>query len=98
MLQDLNGLTVSLDAGAARDAWNATQSAFLAHGAATPQMLAATLNATPEFALGHAAKGLFYLLLGRAELLPAAQLALEAARAGSADSREAVYVRALRAA
>lgn len=98
MLQDLNGLTVSLDAGAACDAWNATQSAFLAHGAATPQTLAVTLNATPEFALGHAAKGLFYLLLGRAELVPAAQLALEAARAGSADSREAVYVRALRAA
>ncbi|MEM9048051.1 MAG: tetratricopeptide repeat protein [Pseudomonadota bacterium] len=98
MLQDLNGLDVSIASTMGRDAWNATQAAFLAHSAATPQRLTECLGAAPDFALGHAAKGLFYLLLGRAELVPAARLALDAAVAGHADAREAIYVRALRAA
>ncbi len=48
--------------------WNNTILAFLAHSAATPEHLAKTLEADPDFALGQAARGLFCLLLGRREM------------------------------
>jgi tetratricopeptide (TPR) repeat protein len=87
-----------LDAEAVR-AWDKTLTAFLAHGAATPIFLQDTLDAEPDFALAWAAKGLFYLLLGRSELVPVARDALAKAHASSAvmppSEREMVYIEAL---
>jgi hypothetical protein len=95
---DQNNLAVSLHSDRAVAAWNAVQRAFLAHGQATPAVLGDLLAAAPGFAAGHAAKGLFLILLGRSELWPAAALALAAAERGEADRREDLYVAALRAA
>lgn len=96
---DFAGCETTLPAGPALDAWNATQRAFLAHAAVTPQHLAETLRLAPDFALGHAAKGLFCLLLGRAELIATARACLLAARQAEArhatTAREAAHVEAL---
>ncbi|MEO1504826.1 MAG: tetratricopeptide repeat protein [Pseudomonadota bacterium] len=58
--------------------WNATARAFLSHAANTPVHLSDTLKLTPDFALAQLAKGYFMLLLGRRELIPAAQEAYDA--------------------
>lgn len=77
--------------------WAATVSAFLAHAAATPAHLGATLAAEPGFALGWATKGLFYMLLGRSELGAVAAEALARARdaAEPGDRRAAAFSEAL---
>lgn len=98
MAMDQFGLEVSLPEGEALDAWNATVMAFLAHGAATPQHLGRVLDLAPGFAMAHVAKGMFYLLLGRRELVPVAQEALAAARVcPDQTARERLYVSALEA-
>jgi len=98
-MTDACGYAVTLDDAAARDAWNACVTAFLAHGASTPQHLGATLAACPGFAMGHATMGFFQLLLGRRETVAAARAALAraqaAADAGGADARERLFVAAL---
>ncbi len=71
--------------------------AFLAHGASTPEHLGKTLEAAPDFAQGYAAKGLFCLLLGRAELVETANEMLKVATdAPMPLPREAAYIEALR--
>jgi tetratricopeptide (TPR) repeat protein len=76
--------------------WQATVRGFLAHAAVTPVHLGRVLEAQPGFAQGHAAKGLFCLLLGRAEMVEAARGCLAAAGAGDAGTaRERAYVAAL---
>ncbi len=99
MLSDLNGLDVTLGDPRLVAEWNAVQRAFLAHGASTPVHLGRVLEAEPGFALGHSAKGMFYLLLGRSELMPTVMMALDAARkasdAGGANARERAYVAVL---
>ncbi len=99
MGQDCFGQVTTLKTEAARRAWDQTQLAFLAHGAETPTHLMATLTAEPEFALGHAAKGLFYLLLGRRELFPVAAEALSTAQdladQGQISWRERKFIDAL---
>lgn len=84
MQDDLFGQPTSLSTAAGIEAWNAAQRGFLAHAAATPERLAQVLLAEPDFALGHAARGLFCLLLGRREMVAAARDSLEAARAAPA--------------
>ena len=68
-LQDIFGYDLTISNGAALESWNATIQAFLAHGAQTPVHLTKTLEADPEFALAHTAKGFFMMLLGRSELI-----------------------------
>lgn len=101
MRQDIFGHVTTLACAEAVEAWNSTMMAFLAHGASTPQHLAHTLDLAPDFALGHAAKGMFFLLLGRSELVETARAALATAQArvtaGGANAREALYVDALAA-
>ena len=96
---DAFGLSVSLAGPVAVQRWNAMQLAFLAHGADTPRHLAAVLRAEPEFAAGHAVKGLFLVLLGRRELLGEANEALAIARASMEENnctrREWLYIDAL---
>jgi len=96
---DFAGCETTLPPGPAVTAWDATQRAFLAHAASTPTHLAETLRLAPDFALGHATKGLFCLLLGRAELIATARDCLLAARRAEArtapTAREAAHVEAL---
>lgn len=80
MFEDLSGNRISVANNAARLAWNDTLEALMAHAAATPEHLARTLDADPDFALAHAAKGLMLLTLARAELTASARACLEGAR------------------
>ncbi|MBE1284128.1 MAG: tetratricopeptide repeat protein [Rhodobacteraceae bacterium] len=100
MTQDIFGQETSLTGSGAMRDWNAVQLGVLSHAAVTPQHLGSLLEAAPDFAMGHAAKGMFYVLLGRRELLPTAREALAAADAalvsGTALPRERRYVEALR--
>ncbi len=95
------GQTVSLPSAEAATAWTHLQYAFLAHSASAPEHLAKTLETSPNFALGHAVKGLFCILLGRRELYATAAESLKTARAAvartGATRREALYVEALAA-
>lgn len=96
---DCFGQTTTTATTQALSDWNATQMAFLAHGASTPTHLTATLAADPDFALVHAVKGMFLLLLGRSELVPTAREALLAAQTSDANSptteRERAFTQAL---
>ena len=95
---DVFGYDVTLGNPAALEPWNATMQAFLAHGAATPVHLTATLEAAPDFALAHTAKGFFMMLLGRKELVETAREAhAEATRlmSNGATARERAYLAAL---
>lgn len=95
---DLSGYDTTLSAEAVAP-WNDTIRAFLAHAAATPDHLGRTLALAPDFALGHAVKGLFCMLLGRRELVDTAREALMLARGGQLATRptrrETAYVEAL---
>ena len=99
MTQDCFGQSVSLETDKARRAWDQAQLCFLAHDARTPMHLAAVLEAEPQFALGHAVKGLFSLLLGRRELQVEADRARDMAETAVAEGqchpRERLYLAAL---
>jgi tetratricopeptide (TPR) repeat protein len=99
MKQDVFGQSTSLTQNEVVADWNAAMFGFLAHAAVTPQHLGAVLTAEPDFALGHAVKGMFYLLLGRRELYRISQEALDCARSamreGDITARERLYVKAL---
>jgi tetratricopeptide (TPR) repeat protein len=99
MYHDLSGDPISVANEAARLAWNDTLEAVLAHASAAPEHLARTLEADPDFALAHAAKGLMLLSLARVELLAPARDCLAQARAGAAlrpaTPRERMVIEAL---
>lgn len=99
MFHDLSGEPISVANDQARLAWNDTLEAVLAHAAAAPEHLAATLAADPGFALAHAAKGLMLLTLARPELTGPARDCLGFARtslaARPATRREAGFGEAL---
>jgi hypothetical protein len=99
MLTDIFGNDISLDSIEIRDEWDKLQLAFLAHAQVTPSHLGAVLTGAPEFALGHAIKGMFYMMLGRRELVETARDAYKDARqalnVASATKRERDFVRAL---
>ena len=96
---DFLGQDVLLCDPASVDHWNSTVMAFLAHSAATPTHLGALLEAEPDFAMGHAVKGMFYFLLGRREMIAGAEEALRTAKTHLAsretNMREAAFVEAL---
>jgi tetratricopeptide (TPR) repeat protein len=99
MKSDICAAPVSLTHATTVAEWNNMVRAFLAHGAATPQHLGAVLQAEPDFAMGHAARGLFSLMMGRAEMWQVAEdarTAAHAARAGQqVSNREAGWIDAL---
>lgn len=100
-LTDQFGYELTLSDKDALAAWNASVQAFLAHGKSTPAHLESCLSLAPDFALAHAARGLFCLLLGRAEMCAAAGEALALARASARHTplteRETAVVDALEA-
>lgn len=95
---DAFGYDLTVTSQEAVAAWDSTVQAFLAHAAATPTHLGAALEAEPDFALAHVAKGFFMLLLGRRELIETGQEAFETASrivATASTARERAYVDAL---
>jgi hypothetical protein len=100
MTTDICDAHVSLTSQNALRDWNAMVLAFLAHGTETPIHLGAVLTEAPDFAMGHAARGLFSLMMGRRELIAVAQgAAIEAhkclAQGGPVSTRERAWVEAL---
>ncbi len=99
MMFDICDAPVSLDSNDTLSEWNAMIRAFLAHGTATPMHLGAVMTAEPQFAMGHAARGLFSLMMGRAELVQTAREAAQAARTAmtfkEVTPRERLWVTAL---
>ena len=95
---DLSGMQTTLAAPLMPD-WDRTIRGVLSHAAATGPDLNLVLDAAPDFALGHAIKGLSCLMLGRAELVGVAQDALATARVSASrqmpSAREMVFVEAL---
>ncbi|WP_306113623.1 MULTISPECIES: tetratricopeptide repeat protein [unclassified Roseovarius] len=98
MLHDICTCPVSLSRRETLDDWDAMTRAFLAHGADTPVYLGRVLEAEPGFAMAHAAKSLFSMMMGRRELVDAARAAnahaQKALSAGGATPRERLWCQA----
>lgn len=99
MLVDLSASEISLDDPAVLQDWNGVIHGILSHGQATGDHLGTLIAKAPDFALGHAMKGLACLMLGRRELIATAKDAsAEADRAlalGGATERERLWCLAL---
>lgn len=77
---DMCSCPVTLSAQESVAHWNGVIHGLLSHGQQTLVHLGKLMEAEPEFAMGHAARGLFCLITGRAEVLAPARDALTAAR------------------
>src|SRR5580700_9311080 len=99
MLQDQHGLAVSTSSMEAASSFDHTILAYLKFRADTPQHLAATLAADPEFGLAHCLSGYFAMLSYKLANVPLAAGAARAARAATttATAREHAHVDALEA-
>jgi len=99
MRNDQFGYEMTVSSPVAAQAWDRMVLAFLAHAASTPEHLGTVLKEAPDFAMAHAVKGMFFLMLGRRELMGTAQEAYSAALAGAEritpNEREMGYVRGL---
>lgn len=99
MLTDISTCSVSLTDRDALADWNGTILGVLSHAQTTGDHLTKLLKRAPEFAMGHAMKGLACLMLGRSELIPAAQAASDEAQRclakGGATERERLWCAAL---
>ncbi|MEM8759074.1 MAG: tetratricopeptide repeat protein [Pseudomonadota bacterium] len=101
-MQDLDIASTAALGASQRDDWGATVAAFLAHCRSTPEHLGRVIEGAPDFALAHAAKGFFLLLLGRSELAsPACTAMAEAERLAETVPQEEprrlqAYLEALR--
>ncbi|MDJ0614133.1 MAG: tetratricopeptide repeat protein [Rhizobiaceae bacterium] len=97
--QDRYGCDVTIANREALAAWNKTLHGFLSHAASTGPSLGETIEHDPNFALAHACKGLFSLLLGRRELDETIHSALKSAKASDQENpvteRERHYISAL---
>lgn len=101
MMHDICDSPVSLTIQSQLDDWNGVIKGFMSHGTQTPVHLGALMAANPDYAMGHAARGLFSLMMGRKELVSVAHEAGATATAALAqsdvNSREAGWVKALNA-
>jgi len=99
MYYDICTAPVSLTRPSSINHWNQMIRAFLAHGTEAPVHLGALLEAEPDYAMVHAAKGLFSMMMGRRELVDVARQAhadaLVALAQGGANNRERLWVEAL---
>lgn len=92
---DLSGIPTSLSGDLIKD-WNRVIRGILSHAATTGPDLNHVLTKAPDFALGHAIRGLSCLLLGRAEMVEIARQAYATALTGApATMREIAFVHAL---
>jgi len=97
MLRDQHGLAVSTSSMEATSNFDRTILAYLKYRADTPQHLANTLAADPEFGLAHCVAGYFAMLSYKLANLPVAAEAARTARAmmSKANARERAHVEAL---
>ena len=97
MLQDQHGLAVSTSSMEAAASFDRTILAYLKYRADTPQHLARTLAADPQFGLAHCLAGYFAMLSYKLANVPVATAAARAARAmmAKATARERAHVEAL---
>lgn len=99
MLTDISACQVSLSDKDALSAWNNVILGVLSHGQTTGDHLTRLLTLAPDFAIGHAMKGLSCLMLGRRELISAAKAASDdaqnALKLGGATKRERLWCAAL---
>ncbi|WP_289035511.1 tetratricopeptide repeat protein [uncultured Roseibium sp.] len=70
---DQFGYDVTVSSQQAVAHWNAAVNAFLAHGKETAVHLEQALELAPDFAMAHATRGIFCLLMGRSELVATAK-------------------------
>ena len=98
-MHDASGAMTTIANANALAHWDETIVHVLAHAAAAPAALTATLQADPAFVLGHAVKGLMILTLARSEMLDDARgqlmLARRLDRAAPVSVRERCYITAL---
>jgi tetratricopeptide (TPR) repeat protein len=97
LLQDQHGLTISTSSAEAAASFDRTVLAYLKYRTDTPQHLARTIAADPEFGLAHCLAGYFAMLSYKLANVP---LAAEAARSAhtmtaKATARERAHVVAL---
>ena len=96
---DICSCEISLSDRDALDAWNGVVLGVLSHGQVTGEHLTKLILLAPDFALGHAMKGLACLMLGRREMIEPARAAnREAQRAlqlGGTTKRERLWCEAL---
>jgi hypothetical protein len=99
MFSDQHGLAISTTSAAAAAGFDRTILAYLKYRTDTPQHLAATLAADPEFGLAHCLSGYFAMLSYKLANVPLAAGAARAARAATttATARERAHVDALEA-
>ncbi len=99
MLTDICSCYVSLRDYEALASWNGVVLGVLTHGQATGDQLSALLARDPNFAMGHAMKGLACLMLGRRELYTVAEAASREAQRlliqGGVTERERLWCLAL---
>lgn len=99
MLTDICSCDVSITHRDALDAWNGVVLGVLSHGQTTGDHLSNLIAREPDFAMGHAMKGLACLMLGRRELISAASEANADAKRclhlGGATERETLWCKAL---
>jgi len=98
---DMFGFEITLSNKSAVDIWNKTIKGFLSHAGYTGTTLGETLELDNTFAIAHACKGLFCLILGRRELDATAIQSLASAKASDTQNpvteRERHYITALEA-
>ena len=99
MKQDVFGQMNTIAQSETAAAWDGVLLGFMSHSATTPQHLGKVLELEPDFALAHAIKGLFMILLGRREMTAVAVDAMATANAAMdrqpVTKRERLYVEAL---
>lgn len=99
MQHDRRGIAIATKSTAALSHLDAATTSFLSHRRDTSDHLTAALAADPDFATAHCLSGFLALLLGRAELFPAARSALQRAREAlarrAATMREQALIEAL---
>ena len=99
MQDDICGCRISLTDKDALSSWNGVVLGILSHGQAAGDHLVKLLERAPDFAMGHAMKGLACLMLGRREIVQAAHDASVKAQAaialGGATERERLWCSAL---
>jgi tetratricopeptide (TPR) repeat protein len=99
MQDDICGCRVSLTDEDALTSWNGVVLGILSHGQSAGDHLGNLLERAPDFAMGHAMKGLACLMLGRREVIAAAYDASAKAQAalamGGATPREQLWCSAL---
>ena len=99
MYHDICTCPISLNDPKALESWNGVVLGILSHGQSAPVHLGELLERAPDFAMGHAIKGLAVLMLARRELMPVAlessANAQKALKAGGATQREQLWCAAL---